>query len=228
MGVAKVTARCPFGEAERTFRERSESGLADQESDALPNCLNPYQRHLFLMSLYLPMPTVATPVAGVPRVGGGSVQPGSIRPVEYEIVPSHQAASLGVTGSRLRDDLGAPPQIGVLRCVDHQSRKLTVVGDARYVRRLIASGQASNPDGLDLNRELFPVVMTGWKSSAAIAWPTALVSVPIAAPHLRPALEELLPIAPAVVDSGLSALRDRRQTQAPTNQCGRSGSTTAP
>jgi hypothetical protein len=93
------------------------------------------------------------------------VQPGSVRAVEYEILSSNQAASLGLIPSRLRNELGGPSQLGVLRCVDHQSRKVTIIGDARHVRKLIANGQASNPDGLDLNRQLFPVVITGWKSS---------------------------------------------------------------
>jgi hypothetical protein len=93
------------------------------------------------------------------------MQPGLVRAVEYEILSSNQAASLGLTPSRLRNELGGLSQLGVLRCVDHQSRKVTVIGDARHVRKLIANGQASNPDGLDLNRQLFPVVMTGWKSS---------------------------------------------------------------
>ena len=93
------------------------------------------------------------------------MQPGSVRAVEYEILSSNQAASLGLIPSRLRNELGGLSQLGVLRCVDHQSRKVTVIGDARHVRKLIANGQASNPDGLDLNRQLFPVVMTGWKSS---------------------------------------------------------------
>jgi hypothetical protein len=95
------------------------------------------------------------------------LQPGSIRPVEYEMLSSDQAASFGLTSSRLRDELGGLSQLGVLRCVDHQSRKLTVIGDAQHVRKLIADGPASNADGLDLNEQDFPVVMTGWKSSQA-------------------------------------------------------------
>jgi hypothetical protein len=93
------------------------------------------------------------------------MQPGSVRAVEYEILSSNRAVSLGLTPGRLRNELGGLAQLGVLRCVDHQSRKITVIGDARQVRKLIANGQASNPDGLNLNRQLFPVVMTGWKSS---------------------------------------------------------------
>jgi hypothetical protein len=95
----------------------------------------------------------------------GRVQPGSIRAVEYEILSSDQAASIGLTPRRLRDELGGLSQLGVLRCIDHQSRKLTVICDARHVQKLIADGQAGNPDGPDLNEQVFPVGMTGWKSS---------------------------------------------------------------
>jgi hypothetical protein len=93
------------------------------------------------------------------------VQPGSVRAVEYEILSSNQADSIGLTASKLRNELGGLSQLGVLRCVDHQSRKLTVIGDARHVRKLIANGQASDPDGLNLNKQVFPVVMAGWRTS---------------------------------------------------------------
>ena len=93
------------------------------------------------------------------------MQPGSVRAVEYEILSSNQADSIGVTPSKLRNELDGLPQLGVLRCVDHQSRKLTVIGDARHVRKLIANGQASDPDGLNLNKQVFPLVMAGWLTS---------------------------------------------------------------
>jgi hypothetical protein len=95
----------------------------------------------------------------------GSVQPGSVRAVEYEILLSNQAASIGLTPSTLRIELGGLSQLGVLRCVDHQSRRLTVIGDAWHVQKLFANGQASNPVGLNLNEQPFPVVMTGRNSS---------------------------------------------------------------
>jgi hypothetical protein len=65
---------------------------------------------------------------------GASMQPGSIRAVEYEILSSNQAASIGSTPSTLRNELGGLPKLGVLICVDYQSRKLTVIGDARHVQ----------------------------------------------------------------------------------------------
>ncbi len=96
---------------------------------------------------------------------GASMQPGSIRAVEYEILSSNQAAGISSTPRALRNELGGLSKLGVLRCVDHQSRKLTVIGDARHVQKLIANGQTSNPVGLNLNERPFPVVLTGWKSS---------------------------------------------------------------
>jgi hypothetical protein len=96
---------------------------------------------------------------------GASMQPGSIRAVEYEILSSNQAARIGSTPSALRNELGGLSKLGVLRCVDHQSRKLTVIGDGRQVQKLIANGQASSPVGPNLSEQAFPVVLTGWKSS---------------------------------------------------------------
>ena len=93
------------------------------------------------------------------------MQPGSVRAVEYEILSSNQAASMGLTPSTLRSELRGLSKLGVLTCVDHQSRKLTVIGDARDVQTLIANGQPSNPVGLNLNEQPNPVVLTGWKSS---------------------------------------------------------------
>ena len=95
------------------------------------------------------------------------MQPGSVRAVEYEIVGSAQATSLGLTPSKLRDELGGCSQLGVLRCADQETRELAVIRDARYVRyvrKLIANGQASDPDGLNVNEQV-SVVMAGWKSA---------------------------------------------------------------
>ena len=92
------------------------------------------------------------------------MQPGSVRAVEYEIVGSAQATSLGLTPSKLRDELGGCSQLGVLRCADQETRELAVIRDARYARKLIANGQASDPDGLNVNEQV-SVVMAGWKSA---------------------------------------------------------------
>jgi hypothetical protein len=93
---------------------------------------------------------------------GGSVQPGAVRAIEYEIVPKGQASRIGLRGTALAGELHAVSELGVLRCVDHRGNKLTVVGQAGHVRKLLASGEASNPDGMALKEQLFPVVVNGW------------------------------------------------------------------
>jgi len=52
-----------------------------------------------------------------------------------------------------------------MRCVYDQSRKLTVIGDAKHVRKLIANGMACDPDGMELTRHVLPVVLHGWQKS---------------------------------------------------------------
>jgi hypothetical protein len=38
-----------------------------------------------------------------------------------------------------------------------------VVGDARRVTKVVASGRASDPRGMKLSQQVSPVVMKGWK-----------------------------------------------------------------
>ena len=53
----------------------------------------------------------------------------------------------------------------VLRCVDHEGRRITVIGQVADVVNVVASGEASDPDGITLNDEMFPVVVSGWLAS---------------------------------------------------------------
>lgn len=92
------------------------------------------------------------------------MQPGSVRAVGYEIV-SNQADIFGLTTGTLKNELRGLSELGVMRCVDDQSRKLTVIGDAKHVRTLIANGMACDPDGMELTRQVFPVVLAGWQKS---------------------------------------------------------------
>jgi hypothetical protein len=73
-----------------------------------------------------------------------------------------QAARIGLKESLLAGELEAMPELGVLRCVDHHGKKLTLVGQARHVRNLVASGIASDPSGMTLSEQSFPVVVNGW------------------------------------------------------------------
>jgi hypothetical protein len=99
-------------------------------------------------------------IEGLP--GGGDVQPGAVRAIEYEIMDKEQAARIGLRATSLAGELQAMPELGVLRCVDHQGKKLTLIGQARHVQNLVASGKASDPSGMTLNEQSFPVVVNGW------------------------------------------------------------------
>jgi hypothetical protein len=90
------------------------------------------------------------------------VQPGAVRAIEYEIVDKEQAARIGLRDRLLAGELEAMPELGMMRCVDHHGKKLTLVGQARHVRNLVASGKASDPIGMTINEQSFPLVVNGW------------------------------------------------------------------
>jgi hypothetical protein len=71
---------------------------------------------------------------------------------------NHADVSLGVRSA-------LEPELGVLRCVDHQGRKIAVIGQAGHVRTLVASCKASDPNGMALKDVMFPVVINGWLAS---------------------------------------------------------------
>lgn len=91
------------------------------------------------------------------------MQPGAVRAIEYEIMDKEQATRNGLIGPSLAaGDLQSMPDLGVLRCVDHQGKKVTLVGKALHVRTLVASGKASDPSGMTLSKQAFPLVVNGW------------------------------------------------------------------
>lgn len=85
------------------------------------------------------------------------MRPGAIRAIDYEVVDKVQAARIG---------LRATTEVGMVRCVDHEGRKITVIGQATHVLTLVASGEASDPAGMALKNEMFPVVMNGWLATS--------------------------------------------------------------
>jgi hypothetical protein len=90
------------------------------------------------------------------------VQPGSVRTIEYEIVPASQAVTAGLTTDPVGAHLRTLTQVAVLKCVDHRGQKVTAVGNADTLRTLLESGDASNPAGMTLSQKEFPVVLPGW------------------------------------------------------------------
>jgi hypothetical protein len=93
------------------------------------------------------------------------MQPGTIRAVTHEIMDKAQAARIGLRGMSLTGGLRTTTELGVLRCVDHQGKKITVIGQARHVLNLVRSGEASDPTGMALREGMFPVVVNGWLAS---------------------------------------------------------------
>ena len=62
------------------------------------------------------------------------MQPGAVRAIEYEIMDKEQATRNGLIGPSLAAcDLQSTPDLGVLRCVDHQGKKVTLVGKALHM-----------------------------------------------------------------------------------------------
>jgi hypothetical protein len=90
------------------------------------------------------------------------MQPGKVRPIEYDLVPKSEAAKIGLTADAVTDHLGSMTRVGVLRCVTAGGEKVTAVCDGDHLRTLLASGEASRPSGMILTRQAFPVVIDGW------------------------------------------------------------------
>lgn len=89
------------------------------------------------------------------------VDPGAVRAIEYEIVPLTLAPM--PVANHLMADPGAFRHVAVLRCVDSRGEKVTVLGRADQFQELLESGAASNPSGVTLPRDAFPVVVDGWQ-----------------------------------------------------------------
>lgn len=91
---------------------------------------------------------------------------GTVRPIEYEIVPRSQAASIGLGSDTVARYLSFVDEVAVLRCVDDDGEKLTAVGYADHLRTLLRSGEASDPAGMKLLKSGFPVVVSGWRQAS--------------------------------------------------------------
>jgi hypothetical protein len=92
------------------------------------------------------------------------VQPGTtVRAIDYEVVSRDKAKTIGgLSVAAVEKYLGTLSKVAVLRCVDDHGEKLTAVGDARHLKELLDSGEASDPAGMKLRRQDFPVVIRGW------------------------------------------------------------------
>ena len=89
-----------------------------------------------------------------------------VRAIEYRILNRQELADAGLTTPRTDGQLAGLPEVAVLKCVDHSGQKLTALGDASHLRRLLRVGVASDPAGMDLTAPKFPVVISGWPEAS--------------------------------------------------------------
>jgi hypothetical protein len=89
-----------------------------------------------------------------------------VRAIEYRIINRQELAAIGLTTPGSDGKLAGLPEIAVLKCVDRSGQKLTALGDAVHLRRLLRIGVASDPAGMDLAAPRFPVVIAGWPQAS--------------------------------------------------------------
>jgi hypothetical protein len=97
------------------------------------------------------------PVDMIAPVSGGKA-----RIIEYEIRAPSESKWLNSLADPLRRRLGRLPEVGILRCVSEDGEAITLVGDAEYTRTILTNGVASDPSGVELPKEKFPVSLDGW------------------------------------------------------------------
>ena len=93
------------------------------------------------------------------------MRPGNVRALEWEVVPKQQASCFGLRNTALAGELKTAHTLAVLRCVDDRGKKLTVVASAAHAEELLGHDRPSARSELNLNDELFPVVINGWLHS---------------------------------------------------------------
>ena len=78
------------------------------------------------------------------------------------MVTARRATHMTLGAVSFEEHLGEQTRVAVLHCVDPQGERLTAFGDGEHLRRLLASGEASDPAGMTLPAESFPVILRGW------------------------------------------------------------------
>jgi hypothetical protein len=90
------------------------------------------------------------------------VSGGTAQIIEYEIVPWSDILQMGDLGTLLADSMGAGTQVGILRCVVEDGRRVTFVGDARATSKLVRIDGAGTSSGVRIEKKDFPVMLEGW------------------------------------------------------------------
>lgn len=102
-----------------------------------------------------------------PEVDTVGEVPDRTRIIEYEIVTWTDSGAAMVGGALSRGSCLSGPEVAVLRCVQPDGTKVTLVGEAGYARHLLANGEASDPAGVSLPHDKFPIIQRGWPGRLA-------------------------------------------------------------
>jgi hypothetical protein len=89
------------------------------------------------------------------------VASGGTRIIEYQVVPWSDLLAMGDLSSLVTNAMGTVTQVGILRCVTNDGKRVTFVGRADATNALVASGAASNPAGVAIPKKSFPVMLEG-------------------------------------------------------------------
>ena len=89
---------------------------------------------------------------------------GTVRAIEYEILPRDLAGAVGLSPGEVKKYFGDQADLAVVKCVclDEDGEKVTCIASAERFKELLASGEASDPQGTALTKSGWPVVFRGW------------------------------------------------------------------
>jgi hypothetical protein len=90
------------------------------------------------------------------------VAAGGVRIIEYEILLWSDLEALGDLFALLSGSMQPGSDVGILRCVVDDGRKVTFAGDGGATRALVARRTVGTPNGVALRKKDFPVMMEGW------------------------------------------------------------------
>jgi hypothetical protein len=77
-------------------------------------------------------------------------------------VPRDLAGSLGLSPFEVKRYFGDLPELAVVKCVDPVGERLTAITSPHYFKALLASGEAGDPQGMDVVPNRWPVIFRGW------------------------------------------------------------------
>ena len=91
-----------------------------------------------------------------------AVMSGGTRIIEYEVVPWTDLDRMGDLVTLLNKFIKIGSSVGILRAITEDEERVTFVGNAEAMTKMVSSGAASNPAGIAIPMDEIPVILTGW------------------------------------------------------------------